>query len=414
MRPIVGILAGGLAVAVLPCAASAQPAATTLFNFTTNGGTEPYATLILDGAGNLYGDTSTGGKPTTKVPYPAGTVFELSPGKGKTGWAQTVLYTFEGGADGNEPTGALLADSKGNLYGTTFLGGSEGDGTVFKLTKPAAGKTAWKKKILHNFVGNDGEQPFAGLVADSKGDLYGVTTAGGPYGQGVAFALTGKKYVYSVLYAFQGPEGSAPNGGLVIDGAGNLFGTASGNTGSPNAGSVFQLAPPPAGQTIWNFTELHAFTGGADGGFPQGAMVEDALGNLYGATFGGAGLGDGTVFELSPSVGSPTGYTYQVIFAFDGSAGTNPFGDLAIDNSGDLLGSLLNSTDINSSGGLFMLSPPAGGSGSWTQSVSYLFNGSAGGYSPYAGLVLDGAGNAYGANFTGGKYGVGTVFKFVP
>jgi uncharacterized repeat protein (TIGR03803 family) len=406
-----GFVAGGCALALLPCAASAQTAST-LFNFSAKAGIEPYARLILDNAGNLYGDTSTGGKANAKNPYPAGTVFELSPGSGKKGWTETVLYTFLGSSDGSQPTGALLADSKGNLYGTTFLGGTDGDGTVFELTKPKPGKK-WKKTTLYSFTGSDGSQPFAGLVADSAGDLFGVTTSGGQFNQGAVFELQAQTFAESVLYSFFGPEGSAPNGGLVIDSSGNLFGTASSSSVSPYAGSVFELSPPQAGQSFWTFNQLHAFTGGADGGSPQGAMVEDSSGNLYGAAFGGSALGNGTLFELSPSAGSPTGYAYQVIFTFDGSAGSNPFGDLALDGSGNLWGSLLNANDVNSSGGLFVVSPPAGGGG-WTQATSYLFNSSAGGYSPYAGLTLDGKGNAYGANFSGGSSGVGAVFKFVP
>ena len=388
-------------MALLPSAASAQTA-TTMLNFTANVGIEPYARMILDNAGNLYGDTSTGGKPTALNPYPAGTVFELSPGASKkSGWTETVLYTFLGGTDGSEPTGALLADSKGDLYGTTFLGGAQGDGTVFELKKPKPGKK-WKKTVIYSFTGSDGSQPFAGLVADEAGDLFGVTTSGGQFNQGAVFEIQAKTLAESVVYSFFGPEGNTPNGGLVIDTAGNLFGTASSSSVSPYAGSVFELSPPQAGQYLWTFNQLHAFTGGADGGAPQGAMVEDASGNLFGATFGGTGFGNGTLFELSPSASDPTGYSYQVIFTFDGSAGSNPFGDLALDSSGNLWGSLVNNSDVNSSGGLFVVSPPVGGTGSWTQTISYLFNSAAGGYSPYAGLTLDGKGNAYGANFSGG------------
>jgi uncharacterized repeat protein (TIGR03803 family) len=395
-------------MALLPSAASAQTT-TTLLNFSSKGGIEPYARMILDSAGNLYGDTTTGGKPSASDPYPSGAVFELSPAS--KSWTETVLYTFLGGTDGGEPTGALLADSKGDLFGTTFLGGAQGDGTVFELKLKG---TKWKKTTLFSFTGSNGSQPFAGLVANKAGDLFGVTTTGGQFNQGAVFEIQAKTFAESVVYSFVGPEGSTPNGGLVIDGNGNLFGTASTNTVSPYAGSVFELSPPASGQSLWTFTQLHAFTGGADGGSPQGAMVEDASGNLYGASFGGTGMGNGTLFELSPSAGSPTGYSYQVIFTFSGSAGSNPFGDVALDASGNLWGSLLNSNDVNSSGGLFVVSPPVGGSGSWTQSASYLFNGTAGGYSPYAGLTLDGKGNAYGANFSGGKSGVGAAFKFVP
>jgi uncharacterized repeat protein (TIGR03803 family) len=414
MRSFIAILAGGVALALSPTAASGVPIVKTLLNFNTNDGAEPYGRMVFDSKGNLYGDLSIGGKATAKNPYPAGALFRLAPPAGAKGWIQTVLYTFIGGADGAQPTGGLLADTAGNLYGTTFLGGADGDGTVFKLFKPATGKHFWKKRILHSFTGADGNQPFAGLVGDKNGNLYGVTTAGGQFNQGAVFELTAKTFVESVLYSFQGPEGTTPYGGLAIDSAGNLFGTTSTTNTAPYAGSVFELSPPPAGQTVWSFTELHAFTGGADGGAPQGAMVASPGGNIFGATFGGTGMGNGTVFELSPSAGSPTGYSYQVIFTFTGAQGSNPFGDLALDSAGKLWGTLLNSSDVNSSGGLFVLSPPADGDGTWVQYASYLFNGSTGGYSPYAGMVLDSAGNGYGTDFTGGNFDVGTVYKFVP
>jgi uncharacterized repeat protein (TIGR03803 family) len=414
MRPFTTILASCLAVALPPVTSRANPTVRTLLNFNTNEGAEPYGRLIFDAKGNLYGDLSIGGKATTKHPYPDGAVFRLAPAAGKTGWTQTVLYTFKGGADGAEPTGGLLADSDGNLYGTTFLGGADGDGTVFKLDKPPKHTHVWVKKTLYSFTGPDGAQPFAGLAVDSKGNFYGVTTSGGQFNQGAVFELAAKTLTESVLYSFQGPEGCTPYGGLVIDNAGNLYGTASTSTTAPYAGSVFKLSPPAAGQTSWTFTQLHAFAGGADGGSPEGAMVGSSGGDIFGATFGGTGMGNGTVFALTPSSGSPTGYTYQVIFTFSGAQGSNPFGDLAMDKAGRLWGPLLNSNDVNSSGGLFVISPPTGGAGTWVQYASYLFNGTTGGYSPYAGMALDSAGNGYGTDFTGGNFDVGTVYKFIP
>jgi uncharacterized repeat protein (TIGR03803 family) len=414
MRPIFAIIAGSATFALSPTAPSAAATVKTLFNFNTRQGAEPYGKMILDAKGDLYGDLSVGGKITAKNPYPAGAVFRIAPPAGTKGWIQTVLCAFKGGTDGAEPTGGLLADSASNLYGTTFLGGAGGDGTVFKLFKPTTGKRAWTKRILHSFTGPDGAQPFAGLIGDAKGNLYGVTTSGGQFNQGAVFEVTAKTFTESVLYSFQGPEGSTPYGGLAIDSAGNLFGTASTTSAAPYAGSAFKLSPPAAGQSSWNFTLLHAFKGGADGGSPQGAMVANTSGTIYGATFGGTGMGDGTVFELSPSAHSATGYSYQVIFTFNGAEGSNPFGDLALDTTGKLWGPLLNSNDVNSSGGLFVLSPPTGGAGTWLQYASYLFNGTTGGYSPYAGLVLDSAGNGYGTDFTGGTFDVGTIYKFIP
>src|ERR1700678_218874 len=237
MRPFIAILAGGVALALSPSAASGAPTVKTLLNFNTNEGAEPYGRMVFDSKGALYGDLSIGGKATAKNPYPAGALFRLAPPAGTKGWIQTVLYTFTGGTDGAQPTGGLLADPAGNLYGTTFLGGADGDGTVFKLFKPAPGKRAWRKKTLHGFTGPDGKQPFAGLVGDRNGNLYGVTTAGGQFKQGAVFELTAKTFVESVLYSFQGPEGTTPYGGLAIDSAGNLFGTTSTASTAPYAGS---------------------------------------------------------------------------------------------------------------------------------------------------------------------------------
>ncbi len=404
---------GGLVLAVVPLTVQAAPAVSTVFNFTVAGGFEPYAKLILNPTTlALYGVAYGGGKASATTPSPSGTVFELTPAAHGL-FKEKLLYTFKGGVDGSAPSGALLSDATGALYGTTSQGGNANNGTVFKLVPPAKGNT-WKKQILHTFSGPDGSQPFAGLTADASGNLYGVTTGGGLNGQGTVFELqyNAGKYSESTIYDFVGPEGSSPHGVLSIDlNTGILYGTTTSDTGPNYAGSIFSLAPPASAGGTWVFTELHAFTGGADGGSPQGGMARDTAGNLYGTSFG-TGSGLGTVFEISPSAGGPT-YNYQVLYSFTGTGLGYPFGDLLLTTAGQLAGTLIYSNDTNDSGAVFILSPPHAGAG-WTPSFTYQFNGLSGAYSPYAGLTAAPGGLLYGVGLNGGTHDEGAVFKVTP
>jgi uncharacterized repeat protein (TIGR03803 family) len=251
-----------------------------------DGGT-PYAPLIRDATGDLYGTTVYGGS------YDCGVVFKLDPSGN-----ETVLHTFAGPpTDGNAPTGGVVRDAAGNLYGTTQQGGS-GYGLVFKLD------SAGNEMILHIFTGRlDGGAPDSGLTRDAAGNLYGIATSGGAYGHGVVFKLdpTGNE---TVLHAFTGePDGSASTfeatAPLVLDGAGNLFGTTlmGGTTLGPwcpvGCGVVFKL--DPAG----NETVLYRFQG-KEGAFPNG-VIRDAAGNLYGTTEYVGPHGGGSIFKLSPA-----------------------------------------------------------------------------------------------------------------
>ncbi|MGA2075853.1 MAG: choice-of-anchor tandem repeat GloVer-containing protein [Terriglobia bacterium] len=260
-------------------------------------GAKPYAGVVMGAAGNLYSTTFNGGNVTCANTSGCGTVFMLDiTGKEK------VLYNFSGAPDGANPEAGVVMDAAGNLYGTTFFGGASGDGTVFKLD------TAGKETVLYSFSGTpDGANPVGGLVMDVAGNLYGTTEGGGASNNGTVFML-GTADKETVLYSFSGtPDGANPVGGLVMDVAGNLYSTTfnGGNVTCTNAsgcGTVFKL------DTTGNETLLYMFSGGADGAYPTGGLVMDAAGNLYGTTFEGGdlscmfanmGLGCGTVFKLT-------------------------------------------------------------------------------------------------------------------
>jgi uncharacterized repeat protein (TIGR03803 family) len=224
-----------------------------------------------------------------------GVVYKLDP----TGH-QTVLHSFTGGADGGSPYAGVIRDAAGNLYGTTNLGGTANAGVVYKLD-PTGHET-----VLHSFTGGaDGGRPTAGVILDSAGNLYGTAYNGGTANAGVVYKLdpSGNE---TVLYSFTGrADGGFPSAGVIRDLAGNLYGTADGPIA--NLGVVYKL--DPAG----NETVLHSFTGGADGGNPQAGVIRDSAGNLYGTTAQG-GVGLGVVYKLDPS-GNET-----VLYSFSGGA----------------------------------------------------------------------------------------------
>lgn len=248
-----------------------------LYSFAPDGDAySPDSPLIIDANGNLYGTTSLGGVADN------GTVYKVTP-KGE----ETVLSSFMGGSDGYNPAGGLIMDTGGNLYGTTQFGGPSENGAVFKLT-PGGQKT-----IIYSFEsGNDGEQPLGGVIMDDGGNFYGTTSAGGEFAQGVVFKLSPEGQE-TVLYTFDGDAGGgSPYAGLVMDASGNLYGaTSSGGRGS---GTVFKLTP--SGKE----TVRHAFNGGADGAFPTYGLIMDARGNLYGTTPQGGVASNGTVFRVGP------------------------------------------------------------------------------------------------------------------
>jgi len=274
---------------------------TVLHNFNDNGtdGTFPWGTLIFDATGNLYGTTQTGGV------YGYGTVFEMTPEKNGV-WKEKVLHNFNAGngKDGAGPLAGVIFDGSGNLYGTTELGGAYEYGIVFELSPKTGG--GWKEKVLHSFNSNgkDGYFPFAALIFDSSGNLYGATSVGGTKYGGTVFELTpntGRGWKEKILFNFGYPGATDPFGQLIFDGSGNLYGTT-GTNGPADSGSVFKLTPQTNGK--WTQTVLHNFNG-TDGDNAHAGVIFDASGNLYGTTYNGGSStscksGCGTVFEIKP------------------------------------------------------------------------------------------------------------------
>lgn len=275
------LLSAPLIIATRPLQAQTE---TVLYNFCSDpscaDGVSPTSSLTADGKGNYYGTTNSGGASE------AGTVFELSP-NGNGGWNETVLYSFTGKKDGVYPFAGLVQDASGNFYGTTVSGGAKNKGTLFKVT-PAGTET-----VVHSFGEGDGKQPYAGLIMDAQGNLYGTTDLGGAFGYGTVFKVT-PAGTETLLYTFTGgTDGGSPFAGLLLDARGNLYGTTY-RGGLYNEGTVFEVSA--------SGTEgvLYSFTGGADGASPQAGLVMDAQGNLYGTASAGGSSGAGAVFEVTP------------------------------------------------------------------------------------------------------------------
>ncbi len=399
-----------------------------IHNFTGAGdGSAPQAGLTIDGAGNLYGTTTGGGSHDANCnSFGCGVAFRLT-NEGAT-WALTTLYTFQGGSDGSLPDTAMIFGNNGTLYGTTSAGGTGnngfGYGTVFNLQAAshacAIPPCPWTENVLYRFPGgSDGWQPTLGsLVFDKTGNIYGVTMDGGSdgcYGGdgcGVIFKLTPSTggWIETVLYSFTGGSGGAyPQGGLTFDQSGNIYGTAtSGGVGNCNAyiggcGVVFQLTPSANG---WTENVLYTFTGGADGGIPEGGLIWGASGVLYGTTESG-GTGNGTVFELTQSQGA---WTLNTIYTFPGPGIAGPTANLVRDTSGNLYGTTLSGPPNYPpcDGSIFKLSKS---SGVWDYSLLHCFTGGSDGGQPYSPVTLDAEGNLYGTAFAGGAYGDGVVWE---
>jgi uncharacterized repeat protein (TIGR03803 family) len=375
------------------------------FSFNENGkdGSTPYSTLAIDASGNLYGTTFVGGA------YNYGTVFEVSP-KAGGGWTEKVLHSFiNNGKDGDGPFAGVVLDAAGNLYGTTVGGGADGNGTVFELSPKAGG--GWTESILHNFDAKDGDGdgPYAGVVMDAAGNLYG-TTVGGGNGFGMLFELSPKEgggWAETTQYYF--PPVNPSYSGLVLDDAGNLYCTLQFG-GRLGAGAVFELSP----EDEWRETFLHNFNDTGKGGSePIASMIFDQAGNLYGTTFSGGAENRGVVFELAPA--GDGGKIGRVLHSFskDGPGGRFPFAGLILDAAGNLYGTTEAGGPLDA-GTVFELTPTGGGI--WTETTLYAFQHKGGkdGHFPYGGLVFDSAGNLYGTTLSGGTDGLGTVFEITP
>jgi uncharacterized repeat protein (TIGR03803 family) len=429
-------------------------------------GAAPIGSLIFDAAGALYGTTIAEGNAGCASALGisgCGTVFKLTPPATSGGaWTKSVLYNFAGGGDGAHPFAGLIFGAAGALYGTTYDGGGSGCtdgagcGTVFKLTPPTVSGGAWTESVLYSFTGVGGDaSPYAGLIFDAAGALYGTTSGENGFGNGTVFKLTPPAnsdgaWTESVLHGFTGgSDGSFPMAGLLLDASGALYGTAGFGSGTAcgsgnGCGAVFKLTPPTISGGAWSASTLYQFGIGSHGGNPSGGLIFDAAGALYGTTqvgdgSGCGGNGCGTVFKLTPPTISGGAWTESVLHSFTGVSGdgSNPFAGVIFDATGALYGTtaaggnegctfIVNNGQSDGCGMVFKLTPPRISGGAWTESVLHRFTGGSDGSVPLAGLIFDAAGALYGTTETGGNAGCtlvvnhgeangcGTVFKLVP
>lgn len=374
-------------------------------------GNTPNGVLISDAAGNLYGVNTYGG-------LGSGALYELSP-TAQGGWTAKSIYVF--------PTevffpGGLVMDSSGNLYGTEFAGGTEtcqdnfGDynpcGAVYELSPDGSG--GWSEKTIWNASQMQGWEP-SSLSLDAAGNLYGTTVTGGG---GTVFELQrkGENWTHTVLHAFGQPgpddDGGEPQGPLVFDKDGNIYG-ATYLGGTNGGGTVFELKKAKGGWQEINLFQFDSFRGEITGYYPQG-VIFDSAGNLYGSTSGD--VSGGVAFELTPT---STGSWQEAVlktFILYGPGGYNP-GPLVFDSAGNLYGTVYYGTgseggDSQGDGALFQLKPSA--NGTWSEVILHSFPSKTGDGKYPDGLLPDSQGNLYGTTAGGGSAGVGTVFEITP
>jgi len=443
-----------IAVAGFGSVATAASKEKVLYSF--QGGTDgatPAGGVVFDAAGNLYGATTNGGSASCRSIAQCGTVYQLAPpAKQGDPWTETVLYVFKGNAsnDGTTPAGGVVMDKAGNLYGTTAYGGTGncvllgaklGCGTVYELSPPKQKGGAWTETVLYSFpTAKQGYLPNGDLVLDSAGNLYGATMFGGGQGTtcnvlyqycGAVFELSppktkGGKWTEKVLHAFKGgTDGASPNGGLVFDGKGAIYGTTLYGGGSSKCkttysagcGTAFKLNPPTVKGGAWTETMLHRFIEVSGGATPNGGLVFDLRGALYGTTVGG-GNELGAVFRLLPPAKQGGSWTKTLVHIFTGVDGAEPMAGLIFDSSGNLYGTTC--CDGKPGGGtIFRLRPLA--HGAWALTLLHSFTGAPDGSDPASSLIFDGTGKLYGTTLLSGNTGqncghngCGTVFQIQP
>ena len=410
-----------LAVTVLATLSSQAQTFKVIYAFTGGqDGAEPHAGLTMDRQGNLYGTTTSFGS------FGVGTVFQLE--RRGSLWLFKTIYTFQGsGGDGWYPDSRVIFGPDGILYGTTYSGGTYGPfcdysycGTVFSLKAPPRPPGRWRENVLYRFTGDqDGANPGAVDLAFYQGSLYGTTYYGGlpgppclmgAYGCGTVFELTpsGGGWTESVLYRFtQQSDGAFPFAGVIADKNGNLYGTTvfGGDRDCyPNmngCGVVYELTPSDSG---WTENTLYMFYN--SGGFPYAGFISDALGNLYGASASGGIGNSGVVFEMILSNGS---WTYQSLYGLPG-IGQGPVRNLTMDSEGDLYGTTVSGGKYGL-GSVFKLTRLGL---AWTYTSLHDFTGGNDGGDPMSSVLLDANGNLYGTSSFWGPYGQGVVWEITP
>ena len=312
-------------------------------------------------------------------------------------WAATIASAKENvvvrfnGANGGSPLGTLVSDGKGNFFGTSLNGGKKNctscPGLVFEVSSNGT------VTVIHAFSGSDGLGPNGTLIRDGNGNLYGTTAGGGASQEGVAFELSPQgngTWTETVLHSFGGgQDGVVPHGAIALDSQGNLYGTTNGG-GTNNQGTVYQLTPQ--GNGTWSETILHSFGAAGDRGLPLGGVTLDSHGNIFGTSHGGGANSVGEVYQLVPKGNGQ--WTENIIYSFTGSLdGGVPMTPVTLDASGNVYGSTQNGGNKFRYGGtVFKLSP--GSSGSWTFNLLHAFGGGTDGYDPSA-VAFDGVGNLY-------------------
>jgi len=403
-----------VAVTLIMVASAWASTETILYNFCAQSscvdGDQPQGGLVADSSGNhLYGTTYVGGASNY------GSVFELANSGGT--WTQSVIYSFLGpnNSDGAYPFGGLALDSKGNLYGTTYQGGASSQGTVFELANSGG---TWKETVLHTFDnigGDDGSYPEGGLVFDAGGNLYGTAYAGGKFGDGIVFQLkpSGSKWTYKVIHAFPGTNGGQyPYAGVVVDQKnGYLYGVTYYGGVIWNVGVIYQLREVSG---VWISSVVYTLLGDTLGQNSYASLAADPAGNLYGTTNTGGNFNLGSVFKLT--LGKNNTFTQKVIYSFKGYAnkdGSAPYyAGVTLDAAGDIYGTTYQggssaANNLNY-GTVYKLV-----AGTYKENVLWSFGTAGDGYYPYHEGILVG-GKVYGTTTSGGVHGGGIAYEVTP
>ncbi|QGM45709.1 choice-of-anchor tandem repeat GloVer-containing protein [Methylocystis heyeri] len=420
-----------------------------------NDGATPYvAGLIAADDGSLYGATAQGGVWGGCAGMGCGAVFKLTPPASGVGpWTETILYQFPqapGGCKGAYP-GEIVTDRSGAIYGIAEGGGQIPCSVVYKLAPPQAGQAQWSMTVLAAWTDTIYGQDYPLYLAlGPDGALYGVAQNGGSHGYGMIYKVTpnahgsidcsspagssSRRCGVTVLYNFTGgADGGSPAGGLVFDASGAIYGSTTlggavncGLGAAQGCGAVFRLTPPPpptncgvCAPAQWVLTSIYGFQGGLanDGAGPQGDLIIDSSGALYGVTANGGPANQGTVFRLTPPAAGQTQWSEAILYSFPVTQthtapyGSRPFGRLVFDASGNLYGTTVGGGRWGM-GVAYMLSPPQQGPAQWNETVLHSFNSTGGqdGSTPL-GFAIGKSGALYGMTMQGGSYGWGEVFS---